>query len=81
MENIINDDFYCLVAPDGELQVTTLAPDFPMCVAMIKMLHKAKVSKSFHELCIIGKYKILPVKVTIIQNGNENKPLNKIYQS
>jgi hypothetical protein len=68
---------YCLFTPDGFWQPTTLSPDFPTCVGVIKMLHKAGLGKSLHELTVIGKFKILPIKISFIQDGDENKAFNK----
>lgn len=77
LEEIQSEEFYVLCAPDGAMQLTTLSPDFPTCVGMIKLLHKSGVSKSFHQMVNIDGYKILPVKVTIIQDGDENKAFKK----
>jgi len=76
IEELKNEEMYCLFTPDGSAQLTTLAPDFPMCVAMIRMLHKAGMGESFHELLKVKGFMIMPVKVTIVQNGDENKPFN-----
>lgn len=75
-EDVINEEMYVLVAPDGSWQAMTLASDFPTCVGVIKMLHKKGLSKSFHELLMKG-FKVLPVLVTMVQNGDENKPFSK----
>lgn len=72
---VSNEEMYCLFAPDGTWQAMTLGPDFPSVVAQIKMLHKAKMVLSFHDLMMKG-YKILPVKVSMVQNGDEDKPFN-----
>ena len=72
-----NEQYYVLVAPDGSWQGMTLAPDFPTCVAVIKMLHKKGMSESFHELCVVRKFKILPVRITMVQDGDENTPFKK----
>ncbi len=76
IEELKDDEMYVLCAPDGSIQLTTLAPDFPTCLAMIKLLHKSGLSKSPHEMMISG-YTVMPVKVTITQNGDENKALKK----
>jgi hypothetical protein len=69
-----DEQFYALFATDGSFQSMTLSPDFPTCVSLIKLLHKKGMSHSLHELLNVRRYKILPVKVTIVQNGDENKP-------
>jgi hypothetical protein len=53
IEELQNVEMYCLFAPDGSWQGMTLAPDFPTCVATMRMLHKAGLCQSFHELCKI----------------------------
>ena len=77
IQELQNEEMHCLVAPDGSIQLTTLSPDFATCVAMIKLLYKGGLSKSYHEMCVVGKYKILPIKVSIIQKGTEDKPFRK----
>jgi hypothetical protein len=69
LEELQNEQMYCLVAPDGSAQLTTLSPDFHTCVAMIKLLHSKGLGQSFHSLCNINGYEVLPVKVTMVQNG------------
>lgn len=54
IEPIINEEFYALVAPDGSVQTTTLAPDEAMCMAVVKMLHKAGMGQSWHQLKLAG---------------------------
>lgn len=76
IEEFENTEMYCLFAPDGSWQGMTLAPDFPTCVATIRMLHKHKMGQSFFELTQKG-FKVMPIKVTIVQNGDENKPFAK----
>ena len=70
-EPVTNEPMYCLFAPDGNWQPSTLAPDFASCVAFMQMLHDAKLSASFHDLCIVGDFKILPVSVTATVTGDE----------
>ena len=76
MEELFNEEMYALVAPDGSVQLGSINPDFPTCVAWIRMLHKVGMGKSFHELSMKG-FKILPVKITVTKNGDENKPFQK----
>lgn len=71
-EAIVNEEWVCLVAPDGTPQPSTLAYDFAQCVAYLKLLHKAKMGESPSKLFFRG-FKILPVKISIEQNGNEEK--------
>lgn len=64
IEPIIEEDFYCLVAPDGNLQVSTLAPDLIWCMGAVKMLHKSGFGMSWHELKMKG-FTYQKVKLTI----------------
>lgn len=64
---------YVLTAPDGSIQLTTLSPDFPTCVTFCEMLADVGMSKPLVELFNAG-FTIMPVMVTIKQNGDENKP-------
>lgn len=75
-EELQNEEMYVMVAPDGSIQVTTLAPDFAMCTAMVHMLHKSGMSKSLQSMLQNG-FKVMPVKVTITQNGDEDKAFQK----
>jgi hypothetical protein len=74
IEELNEEEMYCLFAPDGTWQPMTLAHDFPTCMAVIKLLHKAGLSKSFHELAVLKGFKVMPIKITMVQNGDENKP-------
>jgi hypothetical protein len=76
MEEFKKEPMYVLVAPDGTPQLSTLCLDFPTCVGFINMLASAGLGKEFKALTDEG-FKILPVKVTIVQNGDENKPFTE----
>jgi hypothetical protein len=58
----------------------TLAPDFQSCVAAIKMLHKAGISESFHELVRVQGFEILPVRLSMKQNGSAEEGFQKVKQ-
>jgi hypothetical protein len=64
MIEIKEEEFYALVAPDGNVQVSSLAPDIIMCMAFCKMLYKAGMSKSPHEMKTKG-FTYQKVKLTI----------------
>lgn len=81
IDELKNEEMYALFAPDGSWQAMTLAPDFAHCVAIIKLLHSKGLGESFHELCKLNGFKILPVKVSITQNGDENKPFEKVCKA
>jgi hypothetical protein len=70
IDELKDDEMYCLTAPDGSLQLTTLSPDFATCVAIVKMLHKHGMSQSLSKMLYSG-FKIMPVRVTITSNGDE----------
>lgn len=76
IEELQNEEMYCLCAPDGSTQLTTLAPDYEMCVAMATILSKAGISQPLDKMFKQG-FQIMPVKVTIVQNGTENEAFNK----
>lgn len=76
IEELQESEMYVLCAPDGSIQLTTLAPDFPSCVGFIKLLHKSGMGKSFHALMLEG-FKVMPVKITIKQNGDKNTAFKK----
>jgi len=76
IEEMQSQVMYALFAPDGSWQAMSLAPDFASCTAVVRMLHKAKLSKSLHELMLKG-YKILPVAITMTQHGDENTAFQK----
>lgn len=69
MISIEKDKAWCLIAPDGTPQPYTIAEDFVTCISFIKMLHKAGLGKSWHEMRIKG-FDIQEIELTI-------KPLTK----
>ena len=72
MEDIIHKEMVVLVAPDGTPQPSTLAEDFQSCLGFLKLLHKSKMGESPAKLFFKG-FKILHVKVSIEQTGDEEK--------
>lgn len=64
IQPIINEDFYCLIAPDGVFQPSTLTADMPTCIAFIRLLHKTGMGESWHSLKMKG-FKVEKVSVTI----------------
>lgn len=65
----LKEETYCVfVAPDGYPQLMTIATDFKTCLAMTQMLAEKGVSE--HPAILFKKgYQILPVKVTLVQDG------------
>lgn len=70
-----------LVAPDGSWQAMTLSPDYASCLAMIRMLHKAGMSQSYHDLVKINGFEIMPVKVTVIDKRREEDIQKDIHKN
>lgn len=70
MQELANDEMYCLVAPDGTPQLSTLAPDYALCIGFCAALSSVGMTKHPATLFEEG-FVILPVKVTIIQTGNQ----------
>jgi len=68
LDELQNEEMYCLVAPDGSAQITTLAPDFAMCIGMAELMASKGLGQPVAEMFNQG-YSILPVKVTMVQNG------------
>jgi len=80
MDNLKNEEMYVLCAPDGSVQLTTLAPEFVMCIGMAELLASKGISKPVTEMFEAG-YEILPVKVTIVQNGTADEGFKKAKKS
>jgi hypothetical protein len=67
-EELKEEEMYAFVAADGAIQVPSLAPDFQTSLGFMELLASRGISKPVAELFNLG-WEILPVKVTIIQNG------------
>lgn len=80
LTEMYNEEMYVLVAPDGSWQGMTLSPDYATCIATIKMLHKSGICESYHELVKMKGFEILPVKVTMLQNGTAEEGFQKAKQ-
>jgi len=65
IEPIIEEKFYCLTAPDGSAQLTTLAPDIPTCMGIVKLMYKSGMGQSPHELKMKG-FTYEAVKLTVV---------------
>lgn len=79
LEELKDDEMYVLVAPDGGIQLTTLAPNFSMCVAICELLSKKGISQPLAAMFNMG-FEILPVKVSILQNGTSDDGFKKSKQ-
>jgi hypothetical protein len=74
-------DMCVLVAPDGSWQAMTLSPDYASCLAMIRMMHKAGMIQSYHDLVKMKGFEIIPVKVTVIDSRPEEEIQKDIQQN
>lgn len=72
-KEFISEQMVALFAPDGTFQAMTLAPDFATCAAIIKMMHKGKLGRSFHELVVVRGFQILPVEITMKVVGTHDE--------
>jgi hypothetical protein len=80
IEEVTNEEMCCLFAPDGSWQPMTLASDFAMCVAQIRLLHSKGLCQSYHQFSMKG-FKILPIKVTMVQDGDEETAYNRAKET
>lgn len=76
IEELKDEEMYCLVAPDGSTQLMTLAPDYAMCIGIVTLISKKGIGEPLDKLFKKG-FHVMPVKVTILQNGTENDAFNK----
>lgn len=64
IQPIINEDFCALIAPDGTIQPSSIAEDESTCLGFLKLMHKAGMGMSWHELKMKG-FTIQPINLTI----------------
>lgn len=76
MQEFNGEEMYCLVAPDGIPQLATLCPDYASCIGFIQFMADRGMSKIFSEMLDAG-FEILPVKLTITQNGTAQDAFEK----
>lgn len=57
--------YYALVSPEGDIMLMTLSPTEVGCGTLVKMMHKAGLIQSFHELFKVKGFKILPVTLSL----------------
>lgn len=79
-EELKEEAMYCFVAPDGSPQLATLAPDYAYCVGLAQVLSMSGVCKTASQMFEEG-FEILPVKVTVIQNGTAEDAFNTAKES
>lgn len=80
LDELKEDEMYVLCAPDGSPQLTTLAPDFAMCIGFAELLASKGIGEPVTKLFNKG-FEILPVKVTILQNGTADEGFQKAKKS
>lgn len=64
LEPIIKEEFYAWVAPDGAIQLATLAAEPVMCLAYTRLLYEKRIGQSPHEMKLKG-FKIQKVILTV----------------
>lgn len=79
LEELNNEEFCVLVAPDGSPQLATLAPDYPYCLAMIQTLASSGMGQDIAELWKQG-YQVVPVRLTLIADGTEEDAFNRFKE-
>lgn len=79
LEEIKDDDFYALVAPDGTPQLFSIAPDFETCIAMCELLSKSGMSRPL-AILFEENYEVLPIKLSILSNGTAEEGFQKAKQ-
>lgn len=80
LQEIKDEEMYVLVAPDGTWQAMTLSPTYEACVGLIRMLHKAGMAKSYHELVKEKGCEIAPVTVSAYQHLTAEQGFEKAKQ-
>lgn len=75
-QELIDEELYCLIAPDGTPQFTVCAPDYAMCVAVAELFYDVGISQSVSDLIAQG-YSIAPIKMSITLNGNPSSLFSK----
>lgn len=76
LDELKNEEMYCLVAPDGSAQISTLAPEFAMCLGMAELMASKGLGQPVAEMFSKG-FTVLPVMVTILQNGTADEGFKK----
>jgi hypothetical protein len=79
LQELKEEEFYCLIADDGNPQLFSLAPDFATCVGMVEMLASKGISRPLNTLLEEG-YEILPIKLSITGNGSAEEGFQKAKQ-
>lgn len=76
LDELKNEEMYCLVAPDGSAQISTLASEFAMCLGMAELMASKGLGQPVAEMFSKG-FTVLPVMVTILQNGTADEGFKK----
>ena len=76
LDELKNEEMYCLVAPDGSAQISTLAPEFAMCLGMAELMASKGLGQPVAEMFSKG-FTVLPVKITMLQNGTADDGFKK----
>lgn len=76
LQELHEAEMYAFVAPDGSIQLNTVTDDFALTMAICHIMSIAKLGQSPQELFEQG-YEVLPVKVTVVQNGTAQEGYTK----
>jgi hypothetical protein len=79
LEEIKDEEFYALIAPDGTPQLVSIAPDLETCIAMCELLSKFGMSRPL-AILFEENYKVLPIKLSILSNGAAEEGFQKAKQ-
>lgn len=71
MRTINEQEFYAWIAPDGEIQITTMAEDLVLLNAITRLFSKSGLCKTEAEMRKHG-FVIEKVIVTIKNNASQN---------
>lgn len=69
LDELKDEEMYVMVAPDGSAQLSTLAPDYAMCLGFCQLMAQSKIGEHPAKLFKKG-FEILRVKVSMTQLGD-----------
>lgn len=64
MQEINNEPFVAWVAPDGTVQLPTIAPNHDFCIGYTNMMAAKGLGKSYSEMRKEG-FSIMPILLTV----------------
>ncbi len=63
---VIKEEFYAWVAADGAIQFALMSTDYVSCLAIAKLMYKAKICESPHTLRLKG-FEIKKIELTAVE--------------